>query len=433
MLDIDFFKKSVLLWVGNLSFSFLGVVVFYLLANTLGPEHYGNYALVLSIVAMISLAFYGIIGESIVRFSSEDKDKVLYHGLKLQLIFGVISFLVLFLFADQIAGVYNKQIADIVRVVSFSFLLTPFIEAMKSHGIGLKKVKSFVLLSMVFQLGMIISLLFFFRVGKTGLFAAFAFLAANILTFLFSLKNLRFRYFFLKRKDKILFRMNQYIKNGFLYGLTRNLYFQSPLIVGAYFVDSIGLAFYSFGLSLGTQGLFTFITSIQTMLLPYVVSIKNKNRMSEYIGAVIKIGIVVTIVLGLAILVLAYFLLPLLFPKYIESFKYIPWIFLAFVFLNLRAPMALFKVAERTDILTKISIFTALTSIVIGLLMSYFFGLIGMIIALNISVLLSSYLHIHYLKRINNVKVSLLISWRDWIIFRKYLAIFIKSFKKKFF
>ena len=433
MLDLDFFKKSVLLWAGNLSFSFLGVIVFFLLVNTLGPEHYGNYSLVLSIVAMISLAFYGIIGESIIRFSYEDKDKVLYHGLKLQLIFGVISFLVLFLFADKIAGIYNKQIADIIRVVSFSFLITPFIEAIKSYGIGLKNVKLFVLLSVIFQLGMIVSLLLAFRVGKTGFFAAFAFLTANIITFLFTLKNIRFSYFLSRKRSRVLLRMNKYIKNGFFYGLTRNLYFQSPLIVGGYFVDSVSLAFYSFGLSLGTQGLFTFITSIQTMLLPYVVSIKNKKKMSEYISAVIKIGIVVTITLSLAILVLVYFLLPLLFPKYMESFKYIPWIFLAFVFLNLRAPMALFKVAERTDILTKISIFTALTSIVIGLLMSFLFGLVGMIIALNISVLLSSYLHIHYLKRINNIKVSLLISWRDWVIFRKYLAIFIKSFKKKFF
>lgn len=432
MLNTDFFKKSALLWVGNLFYSLLGITIFYLLANKLGPENYGDYSLVLSMVAMISLAFYGIIGESIVRFSYENKKEVLHYGLRLELIFGVISFLLLFLFADRIAHIYQKPIADVVRIVSFSFLLTPFIEVVKSQGIGLKKVNQFVFLSIIFQLGMILSLFLVFRIGKTAFLAAFAFLAANIITFLVSLKDIKLSFLFLRKRSRILLRMSKYIKDGFLYGLTKNLYFQSPFIVGGYFVGSVDLAFYSFGLSLGTQGLFTFITAVQTMLLPYIVSIKNKLKISEYISVVIKAGIVVTVVLSVMILILVYLLLPIFFPEYLDAFKYIPWIFLAFVFLNLRAPMALFKVAERTDILTRISIFTALVSIILCLFMSFLFGLIGIIITLNLSVLISSYLHIYYLKKINNIKISLLITMRDWRIFSRYFNLFIKSFKKKF-
>src|SRR3989338_3976446 len=107
MLDMDFFKKSTFLWAGNIIFSFLGVIVIYLLANTLGPAEYGNYSLILSLVALISLAFYGIISEAIVRFSHEDRDDVLYHGLRLNLFFGFFAFFVLFLFADKIADIYS--------------------------------------------------------------------------------------------------------------------------------------------------------------------------------------------------------------------------------------------------------------------------------------------------------------------------------------
>lgn len=433
MLEVDFFKKSVLLWIGNLIFSFLGVIVFYLLANTLGPAEYGNYSLVLSIVAMLSLAFYGIIGEAIVRFSSESKDKVLYHGLRLKLIFGILAFFILFIFAGKIAQLYAKPLAVVIRVVAFIFLFTPFIEAVKSQSIGSKGVKGFVLLSSIFQISLIISLMLFFILGKTGLYASLAFLVAHFVTFLVSLRYIKFKLLFRKSKARIVSRMNKYIKNGFLYGLTKNIYFQSPFIVGGYFVDSVNLAFYSFGLSLGTQGLFTFITAIQTMLLPYVVGIKEESKRSEYIGVVIKIGIIVTVILSLIILLLVYFLLPVLFPKYIDSFKYMPWVFLAFIFLNLRAPMALFKVAERTDILTKISIFTSIASVIFGMIMSFFFGLVGIIITLNVSVLLSSYLHIYYLKKIGNIKIDLSLNKSDWFIFKHYLSLFFKSIKKKYF
>ena len=353
--------------------------------------------------------------------------------MRLNLFFGFIAFLILFVFAGIIADIYSKPIENILRVVSFIFLLTPFIEAVKAYGIGHKKVKIFVLLSIVFQAVMILSLIFLFKIGKTGLFAAIAFFVANFISFLFAACYIDFRLLLKKEKNKVILRMNKYIKNGFVYGLTRNLYFQSPFIVGGYFVGSTNLAFYSIGLALGTQGLFTFITAVQTMLLPYIAVIKNKTKMSEYISVVIKGGIIVTVLLSLVILVLVYLLLPYFFPEYINSFKYIPWIFLAFGFLNFRAPMALYKASERTDILTKISVATAISSIFIGIIMSYLFGLIGMIITLNLSVLLSSYLHIYFLDKIGNVKVSLKITKSDFVIFRKYFYIFINSFKKKYF
>ena len=369
-----------------------------------------------------------------VRFSIEEKNTSFYQGLKLKLIFGIAAFIILFMFADIIADLYQKPISLIIRIASFSFLLTPFIESLKSSSIGLKNVRNFNFLSIIYQFCLIIFLLvLFFLFGKKSVYAALAFLLANFFTFLFSLRGISFKLFFSSNNGDIKNRINKYIKDGFIYGLTKNIYFQCPFIIGAYFVDSIHLAYYSFGLSIGIQGLFTFITAIQTMLLPYIINIKSKTTLSKYVSLVMKTGIFISVILSLWLLLITYFLLPWLFPNYIEAFKYFPWIFLAFVFVNLRTPISLFKAAERMDLLTKLSLMATLFSVIISLILSFALGLTGMVIALNLNVLLYSYLHIHYLKKLKGIKINLFPVRSDWIILKKYFFILLSTLKTKFF
>ena len=147
----DFVTKSTLLWIGNISVTVLGIFSFYILTNFLAPVEYANYSLVLSIIAMVSLALYGIISDAMVRFSLENKNEVLYYGLKLKFILGLAAFLFFIIFADVIASIYNRPIASIIRIASFAFLFTPFIEALKASSVGLKKVTSFNLVSVIYQ------------------------------------------------------------------------------------------------------------------------------------------------------------------------------------------------------------------------------------------------------------------------------------------
>lgn len=432
MSGVDFFKKSVMLWIGNILLTILNIIGFYLLTNFLSPGDYGNYSLVLSIAAFLSLAFYGIITDAIVRFSIEG-DSMFYYGLKLNIICGLLIFLFMFIFSEFIAHIYDKPISLIIKIVAFVFLFTAIIEAIKAYAIGKKKVNNFTYISTLAQVINIIVLLIFFKISRNVVIAAIAYLLSNIFTLFAILKQFKFKKIFTKKKKELTKRMNRYIKDGFLFGITKNIFFQSPLIIGAYFIDSVSLAFYSFGLSIGINGLFTFITSIQTMLLPYIVNLKDEKQISKYISVVIKAGIVVSFILSIFVLIAVYLLLPIFFPKYVPTFKYIPWILLSFILLNLRAPMTLFKVIERMDALTKISVISAVSSIIFGIVLGYFFGLIGMIITLNINVLFSSYLHIHYLNKLSTIKISLLPNSSDWLILKKYSNFVLKGIKHKYF
>ena len=429
MPGLEFVKKSIYFWFGNLVVAILGFFTFFILTNYLGPEFYGNYSLALSIIAFLSLAVYGIISDAIIRFSHEYPIDSGYFGLKLNIFAGITLFVILFLFAGVIESLYSKPISLFLRITSFAFLFTPFIESFKANAIGKKAVREFTFLSLAYNFMMLLSLLMLFRFNKEAYIAAFAFLLSNILTFFISVWNINFFMIFSKKNLRLIKKMKLYIKEGFVFGFTRTVFFHSPLIIGGYFMDSINLAFYSFGFSIGVQGLFTFVNAIQTLLLPFITAAKSKDEVSNYTSVAINLGFFVTLLLAVGILGVLYFILPVLFPDYVLAYKYIIFIFMAFVFMNFRAPISIFKLAERMDILTRISIITAIFSVVTGIVLVYLWDIWGIVISLNINVLFYCFIHLYYLKKGTNVKLSLIPNINDLRIIKMYILLLFAKIK----
>ncbi len=432
---MKFIKDISFLSLWNISSSFIGIFSFYIITNLLGPTEYGKYSLVISLITTISLSAYASVNEALLRFSAITKDRKLVNQcIKIQYIFGLIAlvgFLILSLFINKI---YQKDINLILVIVSFSFFFTPFIESFKNLVVGRKSIKSLIYLSLSNQLFLIFfALCLFFLNIRSALVMASIYLVVSFLNFL-QAKRLVDK---LEYVDDGKYNKNElikYIKNGFLFGLFKNIYFQSALIVGSKFIDAKHIGFYNFSISIAMMSIFAIINAIQILAVPYITSFYEKNEMEKvnsYFNASIKLGLILSIALSGLLYSFLKLVLPYLFPKYVDVLTVLPYILFAFVLLNFNATMSFLKAKGNIAILTKISILSTFFSLINSYLLSKYFGFNGMVISLIVNILFSVIITWYYAHKHLKLNFSLLPTKGEVSAFKLYFGLFINKFFDK--
>lgn len=431
----NFIKNIGSLSIWNIASAFIGLASFYLITNILGPTEYGKYALAISIVTTISLAVYASVNESLLRFSAITKDKKLVIlSAKIQYAFGIISMLILLVFSRQISNLYNKPIAAILSIVSLSLLFTPLIELTKNFSIGRKNIKNLVYVSLFSQLTMIflISIIYFLGHGNAVLVSSFYILSLFI-SFLYALHILKKESYENDNKynKKDIFN---YIKGGFVFGFLKNIYFQAALLVGSKFVDITNVAYYTFSISIATVSIFAVINAIQTISVPYITSFYEEGKIEKvnsYFSASIKLGIIISLIFSFLLFIFLKITLKYLFPKYTPALYIMPFIFLAFVIINLNSPMSYLKAKGKIIILTKISIIATIFSLLNSYILSRMFDFKGMILSLIINISFGSALSWYYAYKELKIKFSLIPTKEEIYAFKLYSRQFLNKIFKR--
>lgn len=120
--------------LSNIASRLVGLVVIFVILRNLSVYEYGLTELVMSIPALLSIFALPGIGSTVIAelgiLRSQGKDdeaaRLQVNFFRLQLLLSVIPFLVVFFGAELIAHFYNEGIAEMIRMVSFLFLVGPF-------------------------------------------------------------------------------------------------------------------------------------------------------------------------------------------------------------------------------------------------------------------------------------------------------------------
>lgn len=396
----DFLKDIGSLSIWNISSSLINILIFYSTTNLLGPTEYGKYSLVLAIVATFTLSLYASVNESLQRFSAITRDKKLIElSINIQSKLGLIAFFGFTILSIFASDIYNKPISFILFIISLSFLFTPTIEVVRNFSIGRKKVRNFVSLSFFNQLFflLLILILYLFNL-RIAMAASFIYLIVSIFSFIHAKRILKKEKFISdgKYNKKEIIR---YIKYGFLFGFFKNLYLQTPLIIGSRFVDVTNIAYYTFSISIANASILAFVSSIHLMNVPYLTEFykkRQKNKIIKYFNANIKFGLIITIISSVLLYTFLRFTMKYLFPKYIGTLQILPYILIGYILLNFITPIIFLKAKGEIYIITKAAIMSAIFSFISSLLLSKFLGLKGMILSLIFNIIFFSLVLLYY-------------------------------------
>ncbi len=437
MADGEHFIKDVsFLSLWNVSSSFISIFSFYLITNILGPVEYGKYSLVISLIAIVSLSTYGAINETLLRFSAITSDKRLVKTcIKIQYALGFIALLGLLIFSYFIDNVYNKHLSVLLVIASLSFLFSPLIEVFKSLTMGRRNVNNLVYLSLSNQLLLIVLVAGFYLVSfKTALSMVIVYLFASFFNF-FQARHLLNK---MEYKDDGKYNKNEivsYIKNGFLFGIFKNIFFQSALIMGSRFVDVANIGYYTFSVSIATVSIFAITGAIHILAVPYITSFYDKGKIKKvnvYFSASIKFGFVISLVVSFALYAFLKIFLEYLFPKYIPALLVLPYILIAFTLLNFNAASSFLKAKGHISLLTKIVIIASTFSLLDSYFLSRYYGFKGMLFSLIINVLFMCLLNWYYAYKKLKINFIILPTKAEISAFKFYLDLFLGKIIKKF-
>ncbi len=425
---------SLSLW--NFSFFFINIFSFYLVTNILGPEEYGKYALVISLITTVSLAIFTSVNETLLRFAAiTDDRRLVSNSIKYQYYFGFSALILLLIASIFLSDFYNKPLTLIIVFVSFSFLFTPYTESIKNFSIGKRRINNLIKISVFNQIFLVVFILALYLLNfRTAIFMGFAYLLVSFLTSIYT------RHIFKLQKFKSDGKYNhkdiiKYIKGGFLFGIFKNITFQAALIMGARFVDTVHIAFYTFSIGLATASIFSVISALQTLTVPYVSKFYDNNDMNsvnKYFNASLKLGIIASIFISVALYFFLRLFLEYLFPKYAEVINIIPYILIAYIISNFNTPMSFLKSKGKIWILTKISIVASLFSLVNSYVLSKYFGFLGMLLSLIINISFISALSWYYSNKELKIRFTIFVTRKEFGAFKLYFRLAFSEIFKKF-
>jgi len=431
--SLKLIKDTTFLSTWNIASALISVFIFYVVTNFLGPVEYGKYALAFAIISTINLSAYVSVNETLLRFSAVTKDKrMLMQCLKLQSFFGILVVAGLSVLSLFVKDIYNKPIGAILFVLALSFLFTPVIESVRSFSIGRKNVKNFVYLTFFNQIMLLIFIATFSFFGmRTAFLFSMAYVAVTFVSFVYAWRIIKKEKF----EDDGKYNKKEvadYIKGGIVYGFFKNIYFQSAVFVGSRFVDIANVAYYTFGMSIATASIVSFIQNIQTMTVPYATNFyetKQTERCSKYLNAGVKLGLIVCTGISILLYVILKLVIKQLFPKYVAVITIIPYIFLASVMINFTLPISFLKAKGKMNTLVKISVTSAVFSVISSYTLSKLFGLNGMILSFIVNVLLVSLMAWYYARKELEVKFTIIPTKEEITVFVNYSRLLINKIK----
>ncbi len=313
-------KNSTITFLSQILTFILGFVTSIILARTLGPKGKGIYALIILIpTLMLKLGSLGIENAN-VYFTGSKKykiDDIVSNSLLSSILLGSILFLLFFtiyplaIFQNFLKSNQLNDIYLCLAVLAVPFLL--FSGFLESILLGKEKIIIFNkinILKTVFNLMVIIILLFIFKQGVFGVIIAYLLTSIffTLLVILFIIKYTKINISYNRKlfKDIISYGIKAYFSN-----LITFLNYRLDMLLVAIFLGPIEVGYYSMAVMI-VEKIWMLPGSIATVLFPRISSIEN-TKANKLTPRVARHTFFITLIISLILAVFAKPLIGILF------------------------------------------------------------------------------------------------------------------------
>ncbi|MCX6800746.1 MAG: oligosaccharide flippase family protein [Candidatus Diapherotrites archaeon] len=393
-----------------------------LISNYLGPENYGIYNYLPAVLVGFATLFGGeFINNLLWTFTARKKSKKLFKmifGVNLLII--VALFLGLNIFGPQMMAILNIGHRELVPLVSIFLLLTPINTLMITLFKGFSrfgKVLKAALIENIITLVLAAILIIPLQMGLAGAFIArFIAIVASLIFYYKEYRKLKFS------NAKIDFgEVKKYGGWNIVASIVRNFKLQLVTIFLGLILNAAILGIYYLGQKITS----IVITNISNTIFEIMWSKnsenhKNKELIGRQTSIAIKTSLLITLVLGVPFLIVSPLIINWLFPKYTELIFYIP-LFLIYSIVESQGSLeSIFDSINKTKNNIKINLIDLAFAFVLILPLTYFLGLMGLLIAYTLSLELK-YITIIYLLKKEGIRISIIPMWKDIVMIKSIL------------
>lgn len=353
-----------------------GFVISILMANLLTKENYGYYKFILSIFATISIFGLQGLSTAITQSVAINNDGIVKKTIKTALKWSWIGSVFLLIFAFYYFTKNNLTFTLSFLVLAISF---PLYSISGYYGAILAGKKKFNIQTKYYSIYSLISFLALalaIIISKNVFWIVFAFIASDIIVGnIFNLKVKKF----LKNKSIEKNSINYGIKLSainLMGAIAQNI----DKVILPILLSYQDLAVYSIALVIPEQ-IKNLFKNILPLTMPKFASTNiNYESKQKIFSYILKIAVLI-IPLIIIYWYLAEFIFKLIYPQYAESVAYSKIFSLSLLTIPTILIDSLFYAKKKTKIIFKNNFINSISQIIITILLTYYYGLWGLIIA----------------------------------------------------
>lgn len=358
-----------LIWssIDKFSVVIIQLILDIILARILSPSEFGIIAILMVFVTFSQLIIDSGLSNSLIHFKDRNSDVDYSSIFTLNIIVGIILYLVICLSADFISNFYDLDLNMYIRIFCISILFNSISIIYKtklSIDINFKVQAKFSLFSIL--LASIISI--YLAINNYGVWALISlYLSQTFFNMLFLILNSKWVPKLILNRESILRNFNYGYK--LMIAAVLNSFFVNfyTLFIGRFYnANTLGTYSKAYQLSLFPASVFTI--SIQRVLFPNLVSLKNDfETLAIKINQIQKLLIFVLTPVVLIIYINSEQLIVLLLSnKWIDTVKYFQLLLpVVLLYPLINIGMTVFQIIGKTDTFLKVEFITKILGLII--------------------------------------------------------------------
>ncbi|MBI2618370.1 oligosaccharide flippase family protein [Candidatus Kaiserbacteria bacterium] len=365
-----------------------GLVLAIGFANLLPKEVYGNYTFILALAGIVGTFTLTGMRSAITRAVAKGFDGMLQVGFResmkwsiLMVIAALAGALYYFFNKNNVLGISLLIVGTFSPLMISAALYSGFLNGKKDFKTGTifniytNAIPAVFLLPTIFFTHNIIIIVFVYFVSHT---------AVNVFFYAQTLKKY-------EPEPDIDVSTITYSKHLSLMNVLSTVADYLDKILVFHYLGAAQLAIYAFAIAVPTQ-LRGLLRNINSLLLPKFAEGEKKTIQKSLYGKVLRVALISSVFVG-AYIVVAPFIYQLFFPQYLDSVFYSQLFSLIIIPATMSIVSSSFLEAQREQkLLYIINITSPLIRIGLLLVLGYFYGIIGIILAVVISKTISFFM-----------------------------------------
>jgi len=380
----EFVKNSAFSYAAKAISILLGFLYLFVVANSLGPEEYGNLAFMMDFLATGALVLgFNALAETLVVFIPKTMSRKLSGTfLKIGFLISALLSVLAYIFPETVVWIAQKGTPELVQLVVavvflnvVSTLIISILTGTKNFG----KILQLAFTENILNLGLASLFLFYFNGGVIEVVYAkmISLLSIIVIGWIFYRK--------LPLSDADV-SWGEIKKFGFLsaaLGFVRRGSTQIILVFVGWFIEQGKLGFYYLMLKISTYFVELPITSLNNVLLPTIsAQEKDPEKMQRTVSLSVKFYLLVSALFSLILVLIGPLFVALIFPGYSEGIYLLP-LFAVYFLMGFDISLGTFyRAIKRIDIILKSSSIAAIPTIISGYFLLQEFSVAGLVIAL---------------------------------------------------
>ncbi len=425
----SFAKLSAFQYVAQIVTIVSAIFYSFIAANVLGPEKYGLiYYLMGFLVGIPSIfgveTFYDLAKVFFAKYKSRSLvRKIVFPTLFFLLVLTVASVF----FSEQVVGFAGKGTKELVVLFSAVIFFVPLLIFFQSVLVGFKQFGKLLLLVFVQKtLDLTFLLIFLFVLKQDYLSLFYSTILSTIIVLLltvFYISKLDFSQIIVPDKE-----INKFLSQSWISNVAKGLMVQVEIWVFGFLLILSDFGVFYLIKKLSTYLFETPQVAISEVILPFLSEEEKVEKLILYASKVVKFQIILNIFIAIFSLLLAPFVLPLLFPEFLAGVMIFPIIALGYT-LYFGAPLSrLLKATNNNNMLTLAYVLYIVLTIIFGFILIPSQGLVGAAITLFISRVMFG-VSLYFICRYKGYKIDLIPTYPDIVFFySKGIALLIRGF-----